>query len=132
MNEDQRKHIEKTFGKEGLKEVENLVDSHGVNRKIIETKNLKANTELALATLKSSKSEFWKNLLLVIIGAVLGYFPTFYQSSKNENKIIEVIELLNKQLLEKNEINSSFQTDVQQMRLELTLLKKELESIKLK
>lgn len=130
MNEEQKKHIEKTFGKEGLKEIENLVDSHGINRKIIETKNLKTNTELALATLKKLKNDFWQNVLFIIIGAVLGYFPTFYQSSNDENKMIEVIKLLNKQSLEKERKYYNSQTDVHQMRSELTSLKKELDSLK--
>ncbi len=123
MNEEQKKHIEKTFGKEGLKEIENLVDSHGINRKMIETKNLKTNTELALATLKKFKNDFWYNIFYIVFGFLLGFIPV----KLNEDKNSKAIELLNKQLIEKNEINNNFQTDVQQMRLELISIKKEME-----
>jgi hypothetical protein len=130
MNEKQKKDIIKALGKEGFEAVENIVDSHGINRKLIETKNLKTNTDLALATLKKLKNDFWQNVLFIIIGAVLGYFPTFYQSSTNENKMIEVIKLLNKQSLEKERKYYNYQTDVRQMRFELSSIKKELDSLK--
>ena len=128
MNEGQKKHIKKTFGDEGLKEIENLVDSHGINRKIIETKNLKTNTELALATLKKLKRDFWYNIIYIFLGFALGFIPTKLTEDKNLN----TIELMNKQLLEKNEQQTHFEIEFQKMRLELSSIKKEMELKKIK
>jgi hypothetical protein len=126
MIEKQKEDIIKAVEKEGFEAVENIVDSHGINRKIIETKNLKTNTELALATLKKLKNDFWFNIFYIFLGFALGFVP----ASMNEDKTTKAIELSNKLLLEKNELQKHYETEVHQMRFELSSIKKELDSLK--
>lgn len=105
---------------------EDFVNTQGLNKELLQSQNLRLNTELAKLTIEKLKTDFNKNIILIIIGVVIGYIPNLL----NEDKTTEVIELLTKSKLETQQINYNFQTDIQKMRLELISLKKEIDSLK--
>ena len=103
-----------------------LKDSKGISKQLLEVRNIKANTKLAQETLKKLKSDFWQNIFFIILGVVIGYLPNLL----SKDKTTKAIELMNTLMLEKQKQDSDFQTEVHQMRLELSSLRKELDSLK--
>ncbi len=117
------------LNKESTKEVKQLLadlrDSKGINRQVLETRNIKASIDLSNATLKKLKSDVWRNVLYIFIGAILGYMSSIINQAKSTKEI----ELMNKLLLEKEKQSINFQTGLNEMHLELSSLKKELDSL---
>jgi hypothetical protein len=106
--------------------LDNIMDAKGTRRDLIEVTNIKRNTELAVATLKKIKSEFWFNILYIVVGFVLGLLPTIMSESKEK----VTIELLNILAVERSEQQKRSEIDAQKMRSEISFLKRELDSLK--
>lgn len=77
-------------------------------------------------TSKRLKYEIWYNLMYVVFGAIIGIFPTLVKPDNSERNIQE----LNKTVKQEAYNDDSFQTDIQQMRSEITSLQKQIDSLK--
>jgi len=104
----------------------NAKDSTGFNRSLLEVKNLKAVTNLAIEMRNKLKTDFWYNMIYLLIGSILTYTITFLSSGNKQSELIELTRLIT----EKNAQEIQTQTEVRQMRLEITSLRKELDSLK--
>ena len=122
MNEETRKQLDPKI----VEWLDNVRDAKGLNRQVLEVENIKTNIRLATETLKKLKSDFWHNIFFIVLGVVIGYLPNLL----NEDKTTKAIELMNTLMLEKQKQYEDFQTEARQMRLELSSLKKELDSLK--
>ena len=120
------KEYEKLLSKESLDIINDARDTKGVRRQLLEVQNIKANTKLATETIKKLKYDFWRNILFIIIGVIIGYVPNLL----SEDKTTKAIELMNTLMLEKQKQYEDFQIETNQMHLEIEFLKKEIESIK--
>jgi len=117
----------KNSEREETKELlQNLHDRKGLNREILEVKNIRANTNLALATLDKLKSDLWRNLLYILVGAIIGYLPNLL----SEDKTTKELELIRKSITSKNEFEIENQAYLEQMRSEIKSLKSKIDSLK--
>jgi hypothetical protein len=121
MTEENRKQLDPKM----VEWLDNVKDSKGLNRQVLEVENIKTNTKLATETLKKLKSDFWQNIFFIILGVAIGYLPNLL----SEDKTTEAIELMNTLMIEKQKQHEDFQTEAHQMRLELSSLKKEIDSL---
>ena len=105
----------------------NLPYAKGVERKLLEADTLLLNNDLARETLKKLKKDFWFNIFYIVLGFALGFVPLSMKQDKSTSAIIELTKSIN----EKNAQKIEIQTEFHKMRLEITSLRKELESLKI-
>lgn len=79
-------------------DIKEIMQTSGIHKKILEVKNLKANTELCVQTLKNLKYQNLTNLGFLIFGSVFSFGLTYYFNNGNE----EYNQKVNKLIIEKN------------------------------
>ncbi|MFD0991046.1 hypothetical protein ACFQ1R_13135 [Mariniflexile jejuense] len=75
---------------------------------------------------KKLRTEVRRAVLLLILGALLGYVP----ASMSEDKMTKAIESISTSIEKSTNLNSDFRNEFQQMYLEIDSLKNEIDSLK--
>jgi len=76
-------------------EIKELLQTEGIHRKVLEIRNIKANTELSLKTLRKLKYDNIINLIFLLVGSLLTFFLTTYSNNNYENRMDEKVEKTN-------------------------------------
>lgn len=108
-------------------EEQELLQTRGINRELLEVKNLNAVTNLAIESVKSLKNQTWVNLAFLVFGSLLTAFITnLFDDKKNEVQI----ELIHNQTLEINDLKKDYKNNLNEMNIQLLVLKNQLNTIK--
>jgi DNA repair exonuclease SbcCD ATPase subunit len=114
------------LNKQAVNLIQDITDSKGLNKDLLVTRNIKANTNLAIKTLDRLKYDVYRNLIYIAIGGFFGFLPTIVSEDKTTTEEI----LLNKLISSKNEFQIQNKTYLLQMHSEITSLRKEIDSLK--
>lgn len=76
--------------------IKEILQTKGVQRDILEVRNLKAVTELCVKTTKSLKYQNLTNLIYAVAGSLITFgITTYYQNKVSEDKKAKVITIQN-------------------------------------
>lgn len=109
---------------EYLKEI---LETRGVNRDVLEVRNLKAVTLLATETVKSLKNQTWINLCFLIFGSLV---TAFTANLFGDKKIEDQLKLIHSQQTEIDSLKNDFQTYRYELNNQLLELKNQTKDTK--
>ncbi|WP_445734785.1 hypothetical protein [Mariniflexile sp.] len=115
-----------------LKENAILAIQDGGIEKYLENIRLDKDLEKTIKDLtkKSLKNQIWYNIMYVTVGGIIGGLIGLLTLLVSPNNTEKLIQELHKMAKQKADNDDNFQTDIQQMRLEITSLEKQVDSLK--
>jgi|GEM_PF-6607249 len=102
-------------------------ESIGLNKNLLEARNLKAVTELAIQSTKSLKRQNLINFCFLIFGSLFTFFITNLFGNKDNS---ELLRLLNNQNTEITYLKKNFQNNLNEQNIKLLELKKQVSELK--
>jgi hypothetical protein len=102
-------------------------NSDGVNKKMLEAKNLRISLALSELAIKNAKNSFRKSLSLILIGALIALVPTFIDVLKPSSEEI----FKNRIDSERKAFENRMQSELQQMRSNTISLEDEIRTLKI-
>ena len=103
-------------------DIKEIMQTSGIHKGVLEVRNLKANTELCVQTLKNLKYQNITNLGFLIFGSIFSFTLSYYFN--NDNK--KYNEKVDKLIIEKNTLKTELENSRKKNELEILELKKEI------